>query len=441
MSHQETRQSPLFRPEVTSSLSHQWQGAIRLAQPLSWWMISGVSFMISVAFVAFTVIGSVTKKAHVTGILTPVQGSLSINSIGTGTLIRSYVSEGQSVRIGQPLFELSTERQGSNGELTFLVGQQLASRAQSLEGEQRLRTLQYQEKKSALLQRLQTLSAERSQLQQEIELAKHRLVMAQESVRKFQTLQASGYVSAAQTQQKQEDYIDLSARVSSLLRTQVELQANRQQTEADLVALDTNLASDLAQLERAKASIQQEIAENTNRRSLLITAPQEGIVTTITYQPGQVIGSGQVLATLIPERAGTESKVPELEVQLFAPSRTAGFVAPGQNVMLRYHAFPYQKFGLQKGVVTDVSRTPFAPSELPQNLASTILSNAQKNSIDFNSGEALYRIKVRLEKQNIAVYGHIQTLKPGMTLEADIRQDSRKIWEWIAEPLLAMDQN
>ena len=90
--------------------------------------------------------------------------------------------------------------------------------------------------------------------------------------------------------------------------------------------------------------------------------------------------------------------------------------------------------------VLDVSRKPFAPNELPPNLASTILSNAQQNIQGFNSNEALYRIKVRLDKQSIAAYGQPQNLKPGMTLEADVLQDGRKIWEWVMEPVLAIAQ-
>lgn len=143
--------------------------------------------------------------------------------------------------------------------------------------------------------------------------------------------------------------------------------------------------------------------------------------------------AGQSLATLLPHQS-------DLEVQLYTPSRTAGFVSVGQNVLIRYQAFPYQKFGLHHGTVTDVSKTPFAPNELPANLASTILSNAQQNIQGFNSNEALYRIKVRLEKQSIDAYGKQQMLKPGMTLEADVVQDSRKIWEWVLEPVLAVVQ-
>jgi hypothetical protein len=39
--------------------------------------------------------------------------------------------------------------------------------------------------------------------------------------------------------------------------------------------------------------------------------------------------------------------------------------------------------------------------------------------------------------QTIDVYCQAQALKPGMALEADVVQDRRKVWEWVAEPLLA----
>jgi len=438
MSNIEVQHSPLFRREASASLGQQWLGTIHLAQPLSSWLISGLAFLILLAFITFVRVGTVTKKARVTGILVPGKGSLVINAPNAGVLVRNYVTEGQRVRAGEPLFELSTERQGSRGELTALIAQQLKSRASSLETERRLRLAQNDERKAVLTQRLQSLNAESNQLAQETELIKRRLVLAQQTMRKYETLQASGYFSAAQTQQQEEAVIDLSTRLANEGRTAAQLRASRLEVEGEMTALATSVATDLAQLQRSQASLEQEIAENNSRKSVLITAPQDGKLTTITYQVGQAINGGQTLATLIPMRSDNADGGTELEVDLYAPSRTVGFVARGQSVLIRYQAFPYQKFGLQKGIVIDVSATPFAPNELPQNLASTILTNAQQNATGGSGGEALYRIRVRPEKQTIQAYGRSQYLKPGMTLEADVMQDSRKIWEWIAEPLLAM---
>ena len=166
MSNIEVQHSPLFRREATASLGQQWLGTIHLAQPLSSWLISGLAFVILLAFITFVLVGTVTKKARVTGILVPGKGSLVINAPNAGVLVRNYVTEGKRVRAGEPLFELSTERQGSRGELTALIAQQLKSRASSLETERRLRLAQNDERKAVLTQRLQSLNAEANQLAQ-----------------------------------------------------------------------------------------------------------------------------------------------------------------------------------------------------------------------------------------------------------------------------------
>ncbi|MBI3712785.1 MAG: HlyD family efflux transporter periplasmic adaptor subunit [Burkholderiales bacterium] len=440
MQHNTDDNSPLFRPEVTAALSQQWMGAIRLAQPISGWLIAGVAALVAIALVSFVSLGAMTKKARVTGITIPITGSISIAAPSSGLLMHSHVKEGDVVHAGQVLFELSNERQGEKGEITALVAQQLATRQQSLESEQRLRHVQAQDKQQALNLRLNNLTNEAAQLEQEITLLQRRHTLAQESVTKYQTLQTNGYVSAAQTQQKQEDLIDIATRLSTLKRASLQQQANKLAIAAELQQVANNLATDQVQLERALASLQQEMAENRNRKMSLITANQTGTITAMSAQVGQIINGGQVLATLIPSDANKNEgeQLSQLEAHLYAPSRTTGFVAKGQKVLIRYAAFPYQKFGLQQGTVIDVSSTPFAPNELPPNLATTILSNAQQNIQGFNSNEALYRIKVKLDQQSILAYGTAQHLKSGMTLEADVVQDRRKIWEWILEPVLAV---
>jgi membrane fusion protein len=425
----------LFRPEVMAARHSQSMGAIRLSQAASGWMIAAVALALSAGLVAFVALGSVSKKARVTGITTPAGGSLTIAANSAGILLRQLVSEGQGVRAGQPLFELSMARQGGDGDVSVLLAQQLSIREQSLDAERRTRARQDRDRRRAIEERLSNLDAEQAQLTSEIGLAQRRQLLARRSLTKFETLEASGFVSTTQTQQKQEDLIDLSSRLETLNRSKVQLQATRIGLLSDRQALAADLAAALAQLDRAQATLKQEMLQNQDRRMTVITAPQSGVLSTVTNQPGQAVAAGQVLATLIPGRAGEDDG---LEVHLYAPSRTAGFVAVGQTVLIRYQAYPYQKFGLYEGRVVAVSGTPFAPAELPANLASTILGNAQQAVPGSNSGEALYRIKVRPARQSVLLYGQAHPLKPGMTLEADVLQDRRTIWEWIIAPLLAV---
>lgn len=429
--------TPLFRNEVITERNGGNLGSIRLAQPLSAWWITLGALAIGIGFVTFGVLGSVTSKARAAGVTVPAAGSLGIVAPSAGVLVASLVPEGRYVRAGQPLFELSTERQLGVGEVSDIVSQQLAARQNSLDTEQRLRVAQTSERRQALQERLGSLTAEVGQVNDELALAQRRYQLAERSVKQYEALQGSGYVSSAQMQQKQEDLLDLAGRINNIGRNAIQLQASRRNVEAELRALDTALAGELTQIDRARSSLAQEVAENRSRKSVVISARTSGILTTLTYRVGQAVSAGQVLGTVIPSRS-EHAGIGEMEVQLYAPSRTAGFVAPGQEVLIRYQAFPYQKFGLQRGRVSDVSATPFAPSELPPNLASTILSNAQQHINGFNGNEALYRIRVKLARQTIDTYGKEQPLRPGMTLEADLVQDRRRIWEWIAEPLLAV---
>jgi membrane fusion protein len=429
--------SPLFRPEVTASLSQQWMGAIRLAQPISSWLIAAVAALIACAFIAYIVLGSVTKKARVTGITIPIAGSLSIAATSAGILNRTFVKEGDHVKAGQTLFEISTERHNQQGEISHLVAQQMAARQSSLEAELRSRQQFAQEEQQELLHKKQNLDAESMQLEHELKLLQRRQQLAQDTLGKYQTLQGNGFLSQAQVQQKQEELLDIGSRLGGLQRAQVQIQARQLALDAEQHHIENNLDSAKLQLQRGLASVKQELAENDQRKVQLVQAKQDGIITTVTSHEGQMLAAGQTLATLIPQALKDSKLSNELEAHLYAPSRTAGFVAKGQTVLIRYSAFPYQKFGLQKGTVIDVSATPFSSNELPPNMASTILSYAQQNVQGFNSNEALYRIKVKLEKQAISTYGQEQALKSGMTLDADIVQDQRKIWEWFTEPLLA----
>jgi membrane fusion protein len=252
--------------------------------------------------------------------------------------------------------------------------------------------------------------------------------MAQKSLQRQQELAGSGFVAAAQVQQKQEELLDLQLRERSAQRNLQALQRDLQAVRADRDALQTQTRTALAQLERSQATLGQEATEADSRNGLTVTAPQTGRVSALTLTSGQAVQAGQTVLSLVP-MAGEQAA--GLQAQLFAPSRTAGFVRPGQQVWLRYAAFPYQKFGMAKGEVMGVSRSPIAPQDLPNGQAQALVMAAQAN-------EPMYRITVRLPKQSVLAYGEPTPLAAGMSLDADVQQDSRKVWEWLLEPALAV---
>jgi membrane fusion protein len=434
---QDDRPLPLFRAEVLRAQEGQWAGSIRLSQTMSHWTVAALALLLGVGIAAFVGLGSYTRKMQVTGIVTPANGTITISSLNGGVLVRNLVQEGTRVKRGQTLFEISGEQHGSAGELSALLGQQLAVRQQALEAERRARVDQQRDKQREIEARLANLSAEQNQLDEEMALATRRRTLAQSTVAKYEALERNGFVSAAQVQQKVEEGLDLETRLSTLRRSMLDLRADRIGLTAQRKQLDADLAAALAQLDQSSAAIRQEMAQQASRSRILVKAPEDGVLTTITNDPGQSVAAGQVLATLIPSGTASDGAGDRLEVHLYAPSGTVGFVRLGQPVLVRYRAFPYQKFGLYRGKVSAISKTPLAPNELPSNIASTVLTYAQAGARGAGN-EGLYRVKVAMARQSVSVYGHDQPLAAGMTLEADLVLERRSIWEWIFEPVIAL---
>ena len=234
-----------------------------------------------------------------------------------------------------------------------------------------------------------------------------------------------------QSQNKQEELLDLNVRQEVTQRNILALQREQDSTHSEQLSLVKQFQIELSQLDRTLASLQQELVENQSRKSSSLIAPQPGVVSTLHVPLGAFIQAGQTVASFIPQASPSSETAQGLIAYLYAPTRTSGFVKPGQAVWMRLSAYPYQKFGLSKGFITQVSGTPIAPQDLPHGLGTALLASAQ-------SSEPLYRIQVQLEAQHMFAYNESHPLKPGMTLEADVVQDIRQVWQWVFEPLLAI---
>lgn len=425
-------ESPLFRAEVAQAHSLQMYGAIRLRQAVSAWVLFAVAALLATGLLLFLYYGEAGKKVKIAGITVPAGGSLSVQVNGAGILQKVLVSEGQHVKKSQALFEMRNEHQSGAGEMNALLRGQLQIRAQSLEMEKRNLQQSEMEKRQALQMRVQNLELEMQQWEKEMDLARRRHDLVRQSVERFEVLRQSGYVAQPQWQQKNEELLESEAKIAGLERSRSQLRANKQNVLAEISQLQTQLAADLAQNERSRAALQQEIIENGARQAWIVPAPEDGVIGSLAFRSGQTVGSGQSLATLLPLEQGKEG----MEVHLFAPSKAVGFITSGQAVRIRMQAFPYQKYGFQQGIISEVGSTPFTPAELPPHLASTVLALAQQSGV--SQGEALYRIKVRLTQAGVQTANGKVALKPGMSLDADIMQEKRKIWEWMFEPLLAL---
>ena len=424
---------PLFRSQVTQSKQASWMGPIHLAHNPRFTIVASMALVLAGALLAFGVWGKVARKVRVPGVLMPQWGTVELSAAISGVLLEQKVKEGDWVEQGQVLFVVNTDKSSTEGSTASLLSSHMAHRRSTLLAERTSRIAQNRLREAHLADRIRSLSIETAQASQEQALAKRRVELAQKTVARFEQMAAQGFVSDIQAQGKQEEFIDLQSRLENTLRNGLALAREQNSAQADLAHLQKQLAIDLLQLDRSLASLDQETAEVQARKTSIVLAPQAGQVSTVHLSLGAMAQAGQTIASLVPH---VNSQAPDasahtLVAALYAPTRTAGFIQPGQEVWLRLTAYPYQKFGLAKGRILNVSGTPIAPQDLPHGQGTALMTSTQSN-------EPLYRIQVELASQHVKAFGEARPLRPGMTLEADIIHDVRGIWEWVFEPLLAL---
>ena len=158
----------------------------------------------------------------------------------------------------------------------------------------------------------------------------------------------------------------------------------------------------------------QKIINVSGERSYALFAPTSGTITSLKANIGRAIEPNARVAVLMPEDS-------QLHAELFVPTTTMAFIKIGQTVNIRYAAYPYQRYGLHRGVITKITNAVLSPQELPD----TLIGERYPS----------YKVTVELDRQSIKAFGNEEELHSGMLLEADIIIESISFLDWALEPL------
>jgi membrane fusion protein len=268
-----------------------------------------------------------------------------------------------------------------------------------------------------------TLTSELAQLDSSITLQRERVELARKSEGREREIHARGLSSDQELQTSSEGRLEQESRLRDLIRSRIAAQGERLALQGQLEDMPITARTDVANLDRDIAQVEQDLAEVEARREIVLTAPEAGTITAVQVERGGRAVPNVPLMSLVP--AGSP-----LEAHLFSPSRSIGFLHPGQRVLLRYEAYPYQKFGHYDGVIAAISRSAVNPGELPAQLAGLT------RLVD--SSEPVYRVRVRLARQEVTVYGRPVPLQPGLQLDADVLIERRRLIEWVLDPLFTL---
>jgi membrane fusion protein len=411
----------LFRNQALNYAGARQYGSIILTNPISHSVITGLFLIIGFAIIAFFILFSTTRKVQCQGVLLPKAGVIQIMSMQAGIIIERRVSEGQSVKAGDLLFVLSSDRSSSvsNGAQKE-VSSLLSSRRNSFDEEFQQVQLQYKQRIDTARRRVSDLIADGNQIEDQMSIQARRVTLSEQALKRYEELQATHFISIAQFQEKQAEVLDQRQKLAELNRLKSSSQRNLVAAEADISDLEIQGHREVNVVQRNISLVNQDLTESEARRQISIRAPRDGMVTAITADIGQTVSATAALASVLP--AGSE-----LEAEIYVPSRSAGFLKPGMSVLLRYQAYPYQKFGQYPAHISEISNTSFRPDA--GNFSAIPVAS---------SPEPLYRIRLKIDCQMVHIYGKDMPLKSGMLIDASILLETRHLYEWVLEPLFSI---
>jgi len=409
----------LFRQEALDAANRGNLGVVALYCPPYRWLVISVVIFITAVTALFFIFGSYTKYESSTGELLPENGMLIIPPPVSATVVDIPVKEGQLVKKGDVLMVLSSEISTQMGQTRQVIAENLAGQRERLQQDLETLAKLHDVEMKGLSDTIRSLKLQQEQLKLQLAHRRKQVALAKLQLDKLNAMHQEGYASNRQLEEQESALLDSQARYQEYQRQLLDTSQKIVQAEQQLDERPLDDEKKRNDIERQLADNRQSMAENEARRSFELRAPKGGYVGMIMIKNGQMLNAGQSAISILPSNS-------DLVARIMVNTQSIGFIQPGQRVVLRYKAFPYQKFGQQYGRVTEVSRTALSPQEV-----STLTG---KNNIQ----EQQYRVLVALDKQTISAYSQDEKLKPGMALDADFIVDKRHLYEWVLEPIFAL---
>ena len=407
----------LFRKEALDHQRDKYLGEVLLFRSTKESLLVSAIVVTFVTGLCFVANAQHNRRQSVDGYLTLSSGVVNVRSAKPGIVKKINVKHGDDVKEGEVLFLIENDESLSHGSsATDMVVQTYQNRLDEIEQQKTLL-----EQQQAVLDgetRLAVESSERnlSVLEKNVAILRKNLANSSEKYQMGQELLKNNVVSKVQVIEFKNEVMLKEYELNSTLGKVSEIKDQLELTLNQNSLHKFNVAEKLRQVLEKQNQLTERIIELKSNKQFSIKATTAGRISFVNVQVGEPV-SDDILAAILPADS-------EVEANLLVPAAAIGFIEKNQQVLIRYSSFPYQKYGLQSGSVSSINQSILLPHEL------------RKSPVPMT--EAAYVVRVRLDSQSVTAHGQQFSIRPGMTLSADIQLETRTVLEWLLEPLFSL---
>ncbi len=408
------RSESLFRKDAIQALSKRPFGRPIAVMPGSWRWLTVFVILFAATSTLFLATAEYSRKESVRGWLVSSQGVARITHGTAGVVERIPLEAGQRVNVGDPVIYLSRDKFLEDGRSSdYQKIRELEKQIAAIDRRVELLRAEEAIQRESIATQLKGLDEQQAALARQRKDQRRRLDAAADKLSRLRNSAERGAASEWEVLSQEDDRAILEQRQAQLELSEIALDSDRARlrTRARTLPVETERA--VASLLSERSQLRQKIAEQEYERRVVLKSPISGKLASIEVYAGGTVLPNQLLATVLPEDM-------TMVAEVYVPSSAVGLIREGQPVRLMYDAFPQQRFGTFAGEVTRISDFILMPTEVPQT---------------FSLREATFKVQISIQGDSVALQTGAAPLRPGMLLAAEVVLESRRLIDWLLEPL------
>ncbi|EIR0366159.1 HlyD family secretion protein [Salmonella enterica] len=414
----------MFRQEALDNRKMKWRGRAILLPGMPLWLTMLGSIAFITAFLTFVIAGTYNRRVNVSGEVTTWPRAVNIYSGVQGFIVRQFVHEGQSIKKGDPIYQIDVSKSTRSGVVTDNQRRDIENQLVRVDN---IISRLAESKKITL----NTLEKQRLQYSDAFRLSSDIIRQAAEGIKimknnmeNYRNYQSKGLITQDQLTnqvalyyQQQNNLLSLSGQneQNALQITSLESQIQTQAADFD---------NRIYQMELQRYELQKELVDTDVGGEIIIRALSDGKVDSLSVTVGQMVNAGDSLLQVIPEN------IENYYLIIWVPNDAVPYISAGDKVNIRYEAFPAEKFGQFSATVKTISRTPASTQEM------LTYKGAPQNTLGISV--PWYKVIVKPEKQIISYDGKSLPLENGMKAESTLFLEKRRIYQWMLSPFYDM---
>lgn len=411
----------LFRQEAINYQKAKWMGKALLIKGYSAWFVFLLSIVFIIVLVLAAIFGTYTRRINVPGEITTQPRAINLFSTQQGFIINSHVKVGDKVKKGDPIYDLDVSQTTQLGNVTQNTIESINNQINNI----------YEIIETLKENKLITSNALKQQIDEYNRFHQDSLLLVKnaekgmsemfESMQNFADYQKKGLINNEQFNNQRYLYYQQQNSYQFLQNQIIQENLSIIQLNSELVTKIADFDNKISEYQFQLNALQRQLTEVNAKGTLIISAPSDGRIESLSVTDGQMVKTDDSLAQLIPANADSYYLV------LWAPNESVPYISVNDKINIRYEAYPYQKFGQFSGEIMSISNVPASSQEMSTYSSSPL----SQNNINY---QAYYKVMVSLDKQQMVKFNSKIKLTNGMKADITLFLEKRPIYQWMLSP-------